>query len=68
MTLEELKKSDKENLAPTDVCEILGVAPYSINVQAKEDISALPFPCFRIGTRVKIPRAAFIRWAEKMYS
>lgn len=67
MTLEEIKNSDKENLAPADVCQIIGCAPYAINIQAKEDINALPFPAFKLGTRVKIPRAAFIRWAESVY-
>lgn len=67
MTLKEMKRSEKEWLTPTDVCGILGCAPYSINVQAKADISMLPFPCFMIGTRVKIPRVAFIKWAESMY-
>ena len=64
MTIKELRQSDKDWLAPTDVAGILGCAPYSINVAAKE--GALTIPHFMIGTRVKIPRLAFIEWCEKM--
>lgn len=62
MTLEELKRSDKPFLTPTDIAPILGCKPYSINVQAKQDITKLGFPAAMIGTRVKIPRIAFLNW------
>lgn len=62
MTLNELQTSDKVMLVPADVCEILGCDPYSINVQAKEDPRKLGFPVCVMGTRVKIPRIAFIKW------
>ena len=64
MTIEEMRTSEKSFLIPTDVCEVLGCAPYSINVQAKEDPRKLGFPVSVIGTRVKIPRVAFIKWME----
>lgn len=66
MTLEEMRKSGKVNLSPADVAQVLGCKPYSINVQAKLDITALRFPAYMLGTRVKIPRLAFIAWAEGM--
>ena len=66
MTLEEMRRSDKVMLSPADVCGVLKCHPYSINVQAKEDITKLPFPCFMLGTRVRIPRTAFIEWCELM--
>lgn len=64
MTLNEMKESTKTMLSPTDVAEVLGCAPYSINVQVKQDPTRLGFPVALIGTRVKIPREAFIRWME----
>lgn len=64
MTLEEIKASDKMMLVPKDVADVLGVMPYSINVQAKADIGKLGFNASLIGTRVLIPRKAFIRWIE----
>lgn len=62
MTLEEIRASGKEFLVPTDVAEILGCAPYSINLQAKQDPSRLGFPAALIGTRVRIPRKGFLKW------
>ena len=68
MTLEEIKESDKEMLIPADICDILGVDKYSINVQVKQDkktgINSFPFPTMLIGSRVKIPRKAFIKAME----
>lgn len=66
MKLAEIRKLNKEFLAPTDVAEVLCCAPYSINIQAKKDITALPFPAFMINSRVRIPREAFIDWCEKV--
>lgn len=64
-TLDEVIRSDKEMLTPADVAPILGVKPYSINVQVSQDIirgvNSFPFEVMKIGTRVKIPRLAFIR-------
>lgn len=62
MTLSEIELSNKPILTPSDVAEVLGVKPYSINLQAKQDITKLGFPCSLIGTRVRIPRNGFIRW------
>lgn len=64
MTFEELKKSKKEFLIPREAADILGCDPYKINVQARKDPSKLGFPVTIIGSRVKIPRRAFIRWME----
>lgn len=68
MTLEEIKKSDKEMLIPADICDILGCDKYNINVQVKEDkqngTNSFPFPTILLGSRVKIPRRAFIKALE----
>ena len=67
MTLDEMRESDKRNLAPSDVAEVLGVKPYSLNVTVRlRGLSAFPFPIFLSGNRVRIPRLAFIEWAEKV--
>ena len=64
MTFEEIERSDKEMLIPKDIAPILGVCTYNINLQVKRDkqtgINSFPFPTILIGTRVKIPRRAFI--------
>ena len=64
MTLQEIQLSDKTMLIPADVCEVLGCKAFSINVQAQEDPAKLGFPVSVIGTRVKIPRVAFLKWIE----
>lgn len=64
MTRQEIEVSDKDFLVPTDVAEVIGCKPYSINLQAKEDPARLGFPVCVLGTRVKIPRMAFLRWIE----
>jgi len=61
-TLEEIEACDKNFLVPEDIEPFLGCDRYSINLQAREDPSALQFPICRMGTRVKIPRIGFINW------
>lgn len=65
MTIEDLKEMDKEILTPADVAPILGCDPNIIRFQAKQDINSLGFPCSKIGSRIKIPRRAFIAWFLK---
>ena len=64
MTIDEIRASDKVMLTPTDVADVLGVQPYSLNLQAKRDIKALGFSASLVGTRLKIPRTAFLKWME----
>lgn len=64
MTISELKNYDKDILTPNDVASILGCDPNVIRRQAKEDVKALGFPCAKVGTRIKIPKQAFIDWYE----
>lgn len=65
MTMQEIRSSDKDYLIPSDIAEVLGCDKYSINLQVKQDkmqgINSFPFPTILIGSRVKIPRKAFIR-------
>lgn len=66
MTLQQIMDSTKEMLTPKDVAEVLGCDPYTINVQVKQDIAegvnSFGFPISKIGTRVRIPRRAFLRF------
>ena len=64
MTISDLKKMDKEMLTPGDIAPILGCDPNLIRRQAKEDIKQLGFPASKLGSRIKIPRQAFINWYE----
>jgi hypothetical protein len=64
MTLNEMRNIDREYLIPREVAPILGVDPQDIRVAAKQCPERLGFNVTVIGTRVKIPRLAFIRWME----
>lgn len=58
MTIEEMRKSEKEMLTPGDVSEVLGSNPHTIRLMARD--GRLDFPTVIIGNRVKIPRRAFL--------
>lgn len=64
MTIDDLEKIEREYLIPKEVAPIIGCAPYTINVQVKQDkrtgCNSFPFPTILIGTRVRIPKRAFI--------
>lgn len=62
MTIDEMQRSGKEVLTPSEVAQVLGAEPYAINRMARDNPSALGFPVIVIGTRVKIPRRAFLHW------
>ena len=62
--LEEIRALPKEMLIPKDVCGYLGCKMYAINCQAQHDPEKLGFPVTIMGTRVRIPKAGFIAWAE----
>ena len=64
MTLDEIKALDREYLVPREVASVLGCKPYSINVWARECPGELGFPVIKIGSRVKIPRRAFVGYME----
>lgn len=65
MTVQEIRALDREMLKPADVAEVLGCEAYAINLQAKADAAKLGFPVCVTGTRVKIPRRAFLNWLER---
>ena len=64
MTLEEIRMLDREFLTPAQIAPILGVDPQDVRVAAKQCPEMLGFNVAVIGSRVKVPRLAFIRWME----
>ena len=64
MTLDEIKACDKATLTPADIAEVLGCGAQDIRVAAKLHPERLGFNLALVGTRVKVPRLAFIRWME----
>lgn len=64
MTLSDVRAMDREYLIPREVAAVLGADPQYIRIAAKQEPERLGFPVCVIGTRVKIPRLAFIRWMK----
>jgi hypothetical protein len=61
-TLKDIEAIPKDFLTPADVAGYLGCNPNSIRVQAHQDKSQLGFPVIVAGTRIKIPKTAFIHF------
>lgn len=64
MTLEQIRRSAKAVLIPTDIAEVLGCAPQSIRDQARYRPDLLGFPVTVVRRRTYIPRVAFLRYID----
>ena len=64
MSLEELEALDREYLIPKEVAGVLGCAPYTINVMAKQCPERLGFPVTFIGRRARIPKRPFLNYMK----
>ena len=64
MSIDELKAMDREFLLPREVAEIMGCDAQDVRVAARQRPEGLGFPVCIIGSRVKVPRRAFIAWME----
>lgn len=64
MTLDEIRSMTDAVITPAVASRVLGCDPAYIRVAAREDPGALGFPVILIGSRVKIPREAFVRFME----
>ena len=64
MTLEEIRASDAAFMTPEELAGTLGCTPQTLRVQAQEDPGKLGFPVCVMGTRVRVPRLAFLHWMD----
>lgn len=67
ITLDDIKKMDKELLTVQDVEKLLKVNGTTIRAAAREHPETLGFPVMlfgKNGKQVRIPRRAFIRFME----
>lgn len=62
MNIKEMQESTKEVLVADDVAEVLGCNPNDIRVKARQRPDLLGFPVIVMGSRVKIPRRAFLKF------
>ena len=58
--LEKIKSSREPFITPALATACLGMTPYTLNVMYRECRDEIPFPVMRSGTRLKIPRKAFL--------
>ena len=64
MTLEEVRQSNRDCLTAVDIAPIVGAGPVTIRAWARECPEKLGFPVIVLGSRVRIPRLAFLRFFE----
>lgn len=64
MTLESVKSMTDEVITPAVASELLGCDPQWLRIAARTRPDLLGFPVIVMGSRVKIPRRAFIRFME----
>lgn len=64
MTLDDLRNMTQETITPAVAAQVLQCNPQWIRVAARNDKSRLGFPVVLLGSRVKIPRLAFIKFME----
>lgn len=62
MTLDDIRKIDREFLTPAQVAEVLGCDPQGIRVWARQRPEGLGFPVCLVGSRIKIPKVPFLRF------
>lgn len=63
-TLEEIELMDKETLTCKDVAPLLNCHPYNLHGAAQSAPERLGFPVIVMGSRVKIPRRAFLEFMK----
>lgn len=64
MTLDDVKKMDREFLTPAEVASILKCRPQNIRALGELAPEKLGFNFCFVGNRMKIPRVAFVKWME----
>ena len=62
MTIEEIKRSEKAFLIPSDIAPVIHSDPQTSRVTARQRPELLGFPFTFTGNRMKIPRLAFLQW------
>lgn len=60
LTILDLEAMTQETISPCVVSEIIGCNPQFLRIQARQAPQELGFPVIVMGTRVRIPRRAFL--------
>lgn len=62
LTLDQIAAMDSEALTPAQVAAVLQMDADAIRWQARQEPQKLGFPSICVGSRVKFPKAAFLRF------
>ena len=62
MTIDEMKRSTKQFLIPSDIAEVLESDPHTIRCTARETPELIGYRFTFSGSHMKIPRVPFLRW------
>jgi hypothetical protein len=61
-SIQDIIALERDYLTPAEIAGVLGSDPQTIRVAARTEPKRLGFPVVVIGSRVKIPRTAFLRY------
>ena len=64
MTVEDIRKMDKDFLTPLEVSAVLGSNPQDVRDVAKLCPERIGYPFTFTGNRMKIPRIGFLNWFD----
>lgn len=64
MTLDDVKSMEKETLSLDETAAVIGCNAQSLRLQIKKDRAQLGFPVIVHGSRMVVPRRAFVRFME----
>ena len=64
MTLDDVKRMDRETITPKIAADVLGCDPQFIRTAARERPDLLGFPVFVSGNRTHVMRRAFIAYVD----
>lgn len=62
MSIADIERIPRDYLTPSEVAAVLHCDPQDVRVAARQHPELLGFNVTIIGTRVKIPKMAFLRW------
>lgn len=64
LTMDEIRRSDKDLLTPQDISGVLRADPQTIRLSAREHPELVGYPFTFHGNAMKIPRSGFINWFD----
>ena len=64
LSLNEVRQMERDMLTPDIVSRVVGCSPMTLRLTARQFPERLGFPVIVMGSRVRVPREAFIKFME----